>query len=1558
MSSRNNSDRKREVEDLSAKRYARKPMSTAMFAFILTFSGIIILSVLPLSFFFDPGSFSSKIRIGDFPLGMIIPPQQQSPNLDITQLPDWLQDLLLDYLNNTDTTNITIPQISPDIPPINYIGNGPLGPNVLILTTPEAPSRHWRLMTYDNFDGTNWSQTNTTTDPYNFGTTYTGADIYQVRINLTLPERYGFGLPLLNLWDTPEILNTPPFSVTVDPNLTWNMIKNEYNNVFLNISNNGLTPIDVQIQYNVTYNPNVNSTYIMSNVDPNPPSNGPSLPGKYLQTPSIPSINSYLQDFLSKMNPISTTNDTYNTTIAALEYFKTRFFYKPTANQDITGFFINGSGNSNDFATAFALFLRHLNISTRYVMGSIGYFSVIPPWLPLTNTYYWTEVWIPDNSGGGNWVQFDPTPVPYRMYMYYQNVFIPMNTRINDNRMETDHFDLILSANVTPLAHQNRNTDIFEFTAQLLKNYQPVNGTILEPIIKINFSDSTNDTYLGEVQVDTNNESKLTTHFFDDSTVGPHKFNASWLAVSNTTSTVITCNGTTKAFINYINGIPSSSFTNISVIRGPNIAFTVIGNLTDNLNGKPVDGQLVQIVVNESNTVIGSGYTNESGEFQIDLNVSSNVHYGVYHFFAMFNGSFIANYSEPYPDIPVGHVIGSESNSSQYEIIIFANTSLTKNFNPSQVFVGENFTVYGTLLFDNLTGFPGQVVNVYETNSSGEFFVGTNTTTAGGAYSVTFLIPADHEAGVNVLFKVNTSISDPYVLNATVNPDPPAVIPVNFAIYQVSPIDPVRGITNVFISGRVVRKDGSANLSNEQISILFNNSPINVFTTTNQTGYFNSTFKVPNSINTGNYIVNATTTNSSYDVWNDDVNWNNITVQPIWVNFSISKVNPLVVIKTLTDITIKGRVVQKNQLFNISNEQISILINNVPLNIFTTTNQTGHFETVFRMPSAVPAGIYTINATTTNTSYGIIKDNTSWQITVEDLWLNYSITQVSPIVAIKTITDINIYGRVFHKDESFNVSFEQLQIYLNNSPINIFTTTNGSGYFNTTFKIPNSITPGNYILNVTSTNTSYTTLQDNTTWMIRVDPIWVNITISQVTPAEVSRGVTSITLTGWVVHKDNAFNISNEQISILLDNTPINVFVNTDGTGNFTANFVIPNTFPVGSYIINATTTNANYIVFKDDITKIITVNSTSSFSQIGLNYQSFRVGEFVVISGYIYDSLGQVIPGYMNNLSIYFNSTLLPRNSFSGANGYFLINCTIPATQAGAHIINITYNGSGLFLSTSIVQNVNVFTTPQVQLSTPTPFAIIGSVMIVAVKAYDANTKLGIMGRMVDLRLFNVSIAQLFTNSKGEIYYLLPAFDGIFSFQAFFEGNSTDISNQITIFGYSPPPDYNWVWILIIIAAVTVVSIVFGNMYYKKLQIKKYLESIKIRNVKDKLKSLIDGQKYREAIVLLYQIYRSKLLELIRKPPLPGLTFRELMTTLVKKIKFEPDLVYPFTSNYEEARFSDHDITLAFYNKTYKLFEKLMRKSFELEEIVIEEEEKEEIIESEISPIVDNIEI
>ncbi|MFX1326431.1 MAG: transglutaminase family protein [Promethearchaeota archaeon] len=508
MSTRNSQSDRRETTDMSAGKYARKPIAAAAFAFIIIFCGITIISIIPSSNFFDPSAITSKIRLGDFPIGAFIPPLQPptpsiSPQNVSQEFLDWLQDLL----NNTDLSqlNLTIPPgLLPILGGMWYYGYGPFGPPVTIIEAPYNIPRKWRLMTFDQFDGFDWTQSNNTPDYFNFTDPYIGADIHRVIIYFQINGSGRMVLPLPILWDKGKILKSPAFNIIPITNLTWNIFANEYGDVLLNMTNIGLNPISYTVSYNVTYDPNVNSTHIRQFVESNPPSQGPSLPGKYLQIPNVPAINSYVQSFISELTPFSTINNTYDTVLAALEYFKTRFNFAPlfsTTNANITRFLVNGYGDSKDFASTFAIFLRYLNISTRFIMGGIGFEAIFPPWLPITNNYYWTEVWIPNNTSGGNWVQFDPTPVPQKMYMNNGTGYFLKDARISDIRMVTDHFDLIFNASVNYSNIQNRVSDNFNFTAQLLKNYKPVNRTILQSNIKIKFNDMTDELFLGEIQI-------------------------------------------------------------------------------------------------------------------------------------------------------------------------------------------------------------------------------------------------------------------------------------------------------------------------------------------------------------------------------------------------------------------------------------------------------------------------------------------------------------------------------------------------------------------------------------------------------------------------------------------------------------------------------------------------------------------------------------------------------------------------------------------------------------------------------------------------------------------------------------------------------------------------------------------------------------------------------------------------------------------------------------------------------------------------------------------------
>ena len=93
---------------------------------------------------------------------------------------------------------------------------------------------------------------------------------------------------------------------------------------------------------------------------------------------------------------------------------------------------------------------------------------------------------------------------------------------------------------------------------------------------------------------------------------------------------------------------------------------------------------------------------------------------------------------------------------------------------------------------------------------------------------------------------------------------------------------------------------------------------------------------------------------------------------------------------------------------------------------------------------------------------------------------------------------------------------------------------------------------------------------------------------------------------------------------------------------------------------------------------------------------------------------------------------------------------------------------------------------------------------------------------------------------------------------------------------------------------------------------------------VKAKLNSLQLGNRLREAIVYAYYNYLMLVQGYFNVVRRPSQTAREFAMDLVKRVKLAPQMIYPFTTLYEEARFGKSQVDQSKYNQALTFFQTL----------------------------------
>ncbi|MHA1238901.1 MAG: transglutaminase domain-containing protein [Candidatus Odinarchaeia archaeon] len=838
----------------------------------------------------------------------------------------------------------TLPELSdiPFVPPINP----DLAPeytellnSIIFNVTPADPPKYWKMSSYDYYTGKDWTKT-LEEESYYEGISPTeiptGAQVYKVYMNITHELSGSTLIPIISPY-TLIINNT----FTVEPSeslFSFTLTIDSYNSVIFDAAFKSTG--ESQLSYNITYQPidyiTLASTALTYNYTPS------GISSVYTQLPG--GVETYLADKpllagnVSLFTAYANTHSVYDTALQVLSYFKGNFIYNPFAESAPAGvdpvewFFEKGEGTSQDFATAYTVFLRCLGISARLTYGflpgeQVGDTRVIRTW----NTHFWSEVYVPNATNGeGIWIQCDPTPLP-------SNIADTVGT---DDNIPNVEFELQVVANGNT-AWVSSPTSIprgeaIEFAAKLIQNGEPLSGYI------INFYDYTENIFLGTAETDANGWSNLTIPSYNDTNiVGPHTILAypeAYKTVQN--YTVFLLEGETELTLT------------VTPQDGENVTraietLIISGTLKDKINGQPIVGQTVDILFN--NTYALDAVTDEYGEYSVNYLIPVSTEIGNLTVNASFSGDFkvnLAQYGELTCNVP-----NSNSTSPSTSVIVLASSKITTEVNETAVTPGDVIRIYGFLSLDNNTALAGQTVNVYWLEAGGSPTLIETTTDGTGYYYIDYTIPE-----VFGEVKIYSEWESPYQYILGAYTDPVIYVGEEKVVnLDVTPTTVSRG-SEVAISGYLIDNNGNP-IPDTQVFIQFYSSTGTLVdvtsTTTDNNGYFSTNYIIPTQISVGLYKFNVTTQSQLSKV-----------SEEVFVNVTSSTyIKILSIIKSVAfgeNISLEGRLL--DDLGNgIPNMSIEIYLEN---NLIYTavTNSNGIF-TLENYTVDQPGLSYTLNLT-------------------------------------------------------------------------------------------------------------------------------------------------------------------------------------------------------------------------------------------------------------------------------------------------------------------------------------------------------------------------------------------------------------------------------------------------------------------------------------------------------------------------------------------------------------------------------------------------------------------
>jgi len=656
--------------------------------------------------------------------------QNQLPDLTLDQLQDLLDmfDGDIDDLDLSNFSQTIIPLLGSEVEVFRVYDYDDLN---------EMSKNLWRYECFDEFSGDGWHSTANTviSDFYsfsNYSIYYWDSDLFQLKIPLS-PTIGINSMVLPALFPTPFIME----DLYADNLASTTLYKDNFNCTTLDLDFILDGPVNLSYSLfglDLPSDNEVNNSALDEDITPSP------IKNKFLQFPSSKNVylnsHPFFKSHYDILNTIIKAQDnTFEVANKIRNYLQENFTIgidalqndPPTDNEDVVEWFCeHGEGLWTEFASAFTMFCRAFNVSSRFVDG-FNSRGIVEDWdmeemrsyfsVKYKNIYNWAEIYVPtDISGSGMWVQMDITPlIDFNLDAYSNSSVF--------NRPSYANITAVLSSSNASV--ENR---------------------------RINFFDETMQRGLGSVLTDINGEASIVVDINNSQVVGPHIISTSYLSVFN--YTLYTVLGNVEVNLTNVN----PPVINISDAL-PNTV-NVQGYIYDPINNQRIQNAEVNYLLFREGTFIQilnpfsprSSFTNNNGVFNTVLNLNPSVTRGNYEIRVDFNGTWDL-FGFPFT---MSNINGSSNrmdfdvtDEKQFDLYFYINNIEAWDFESPSVSRYSTLELKARVL--NETGDPvqGETVEFYD--HSQNLYIGSNTTDVNGFTTYNYFID-NIAAGPNKLY--------------------------------------------------------------------------------------------------------------------------------------------------------------------------------------------------------------------------------------------------------------------------------------------------------------------------------------------------------------------------------------------------------------------------------------------------------------------------------------------------------------------------------------------------------------------------------------------------------------------------------------------------------------------------------------------------------------------------------------------------------------------------------------------------------------------------------------
>ncbi|MCF2135846.1 MAG: DUF4129 domain-containing protein [Candidatus Thorarchaeota archaeon] len=941
------------------------------------------------------------------------------------------------------------------------------------------------------------------------------------------------------------------------------------------------------------------------------------------------------------------------------------------------------------------------------------------------------------------------------------------------------------------------------------------------------------------------------------------------------------------------------------------------GNLAHQGGSPELTGKWVRIYLLEGSTwtYLGQSQTDSNGDYQYVYTFTLSQGAGDY--------TFKANYSSTDP-------LTADAESSPFTVTAMRyDVNIDFTASPTTAKLNESIFFSVHLYFDNGTDIQGETILIRWNNGS-LYTLHSETTNSTGWMNFVFTGFQEHTVWTGITSYGEFSGSRLYNANSSAH----IAITLEQWVTAIIGYNTTGGRTDYYVTDWVDLSGGlyytepapDVPLPSATITLLFDGTPVDS-TVTLTDGSFSISWMIPESTSPGLHTLSVAF--YSPDNWiadsTDSITLNISAITLVWTLF----VNPNNPAYLSDHLNISGTLYLSNGS-PYSGAAVSLYWDHLsdglsPLFISQVLTQPdGSFEYIFTIDASTTTGFTTVWASCTpSSSYIVGSDSETVTIEILPIPVNLTLTYFDDSAYVGDT--INLGGSLHwgNGTGSAMVGYTIALLWSGSQVDSVATDTDGDYDFTFTVPWDNSVGVITFTIQFVRPDASFESAEASDS--IEIYNL-VTITLNPQRVTVVYRG-DQLIVNGTVTNTHGP--VQDVPLVLLVDGAPTSVTTTTLSQGAFVLTYSVPSDLPLGPHTFSVNVTNFYYELSGAVGTWDVTVKLQSILSVYVDHTYTVTTGENFSVSIRLTDSDGNLIAGVVR---VYLNNSLLStENIDSGA--WVVIEFQVPSSisASGYYVVSAEFDGiESSYIDGSTAEGevpIHIFTQVVFTSSVET-VQVAGSQLVISGQLTDDSPNaIPIVGRRLTIAV-NGTTYTATTGDDGSFSVVIAprTVVGIYevSIEVPTETNPISVSRFTIQVQANTGGNMQLGDLLIPITALAgAVIAVLLYLYFVRgfFHPSKRVGGVDIPSKLRNIKKLADAGKYDAAVTLAYRTFEQMCGLKTGTERLNSETAREYLDRVLKSLPLDATAIDQFVNIYEEARFSQHEITRGQYEEAVRIF-------------------------------------